>query len=169
MRQALDQAKQALFNGEFPVGCVFVDDGEAVAFGSRQNSSTGLSGQANEMDHAEIVGLRQLLEKIDQVDIGRVTVYSTMEPCLMCYSTLLLNGIRNFVYGYEDVMGGGTSLPLDQLNPLYSSMHVSIESGVMREQSLKLFYDFFSSAEKTYWQGSLLASYTLEQGKMLSE
>ena len=109
MDAALDEARAALAADEFPVGCVFVADGAIVARGHRENS--GEDGR-NEIDHAEVLTLRHLLALRPAIDPGAVTVYSTMEPCLMCYSTLLLSGVRRFVWAYEDVMGGGTNLPL---------------------------------------------------------
>ena len=86
-----------------------------------------------------------------------------MEPCLMCYVTLLLNGIRKFVYGFEDVMGGGTNLDLQQLNPLYREMEIDIVPHVMRRESLELFKTFFENPANTYWQDSPLAQYILAQ------
>jgi len=74
---------------------------------------------------------------------------------------MLLSGIRRFVWAYEDIMGGGTSLPLDQLLPLYREMQVDLVAGVLRQDSLELFGRFFQ--KYTYWQGSLLEQYTLEQ------
>jgi tRNA(adenine34) deaminase len=41
------------------------------------------------------------------IDRSTVTMYCTMEPCLMCFSAILLSGIGRIVYAYEDVMGGG--------------------------------------------------------------
>lgn len=79
----------------------------------------------------------------------------------MCYSTLLLSGVRSFVWAYEDVMGGGTNLALQQLNPLYQAMQVQLVGGVLRQESLALFQQFFQGHD--YWQDSLLARYTLDQ------
>lgn len=79
----------------------------------------------------------------------------------MCYATMLLSGIRRFVWAYEDVMGGGTSLALQGLSPLYKDMEVALVTGVLRRESLTLFGRFFRNY--SYWQGSLLADYTLEQ------
>lgn len=79
----------------------------------------------------------------------------------MCYSTLLLSGIRRFVWAYEDVMGGGTNLALQQLNPLYQAMSVELVGSVLRQESLALFQQFFG--EHDYWQDSLLSRYTLSQ------
>ena len=158
MQLALDEAQQALAGGEFPVGCVLVSGETVVGRGHRCNSEGALS---NEIDHAEVVTLRRLLADQPGIDCSRITAYSTMEPCLMCYSTMLLSGIRRFVWAYEDVMGGGTSLPLDRLFPLYREMQVELVPGVLRRESLELFGRFFQ--KYTYWQGSLLEQYTLEQ------
>ena len=160
MKAALDEARQALIADEFPVGCVMVHDGEVVARGQRINSKAPAE---NELDHAEIVGLRKLFALHPAIDRHQITVYSTMEPCLMCYVTLLLNGIRKFVYGFEDVMGGGTNLDLQQLNPLYREMEIDIIPHVMRWESLELFKNFFENPVNTYWQDSPLAQYILAQ------
>ncbi len=160
MKEALHEAAEALENGEFPVGCVMVLKGEIIARGQRINSRARTE---NEMDHSEIVTLRKVIEQLPEIDRGEITVYSTMEPCLMCYVTMLLNGIRNFVYGYEDIMGGGTNLDLNLLNPLYSEMTVQIIPHVLRNESVDLFKTFFADPDNTYWQDSPLARYTLAQ------
>ncbi len=158
MAQALVEAEQALAAGEFPVGCVLVQDGRILARGHRENSR---GAHFNELDHAEVVTLRGLLQRCPDTDCASLTVYSTMEPCLMCYATMLLSGIRRFVWAYEDVMGGGTSLELHRLPPLYAAMEVTVQGRVLRRRSLRLFADFFRAW--SYWQDSLLATYTLEQ------
>ncbi|WP_028318532.1 nucleoside deaminase [Desulfobulbus elongatus] len=158
MHAALDEARQALAGGEFPVGCVMVADGRIVARARRCNSA---EGQRNEIDHAEVIALRRLVAERPDLDLGTVTVYSTLEPCLMCYATMLLSGIRTFVWAYEDVMGGGANLPLYMLNTLYAQMRVHLLDRVLREESLHLFQEFFRTG--TYWQDSLLARYTMAQ------
>ena len=159
MRLALEQAETALRNGEFPVGCVIISGGEVVATGGRMNSGVDLC----ELDHAEIVALRNLQRTRPEIDLSSVTVYSTMEPCLMCYATLIVNNVHRLVYGYEDVMGGGTNLPLAQLSPLYASFAMEITKDILRRESLSLFRQFFTSGENDYLKDSLLAQYTLQQ------
>lgn len=158
MEEALVLAGEALAQGEFPVGCVLVAGDTVLAGGRRLNSRGTL---LNELDHAEIVTLRSLLREQPALDCSQVTCYSTMEPCLMCYSTMLLSGIRHFVWAYEDVMGGGTSLVLKNMPPLYAGMEVGVVPGVLRSESLQLFQKFFQ--KYAYWQGSMLEKYTLEQ------
>ena len=160
MHEALREAKKALTAGEFPVGCVMVYEGEIISRGRRINSK---APHENELDHAEIVALRKLFEQHPETDLSKITVYSTMEPCLMCYVTMLLNGIRKIIYGYEDSMGGGTELDLQALNPLYSKMSVEIIPHILRRESLELFINFFNEPANIYWKDSPLAQYTLAQ------
>ncbi len=159
MVKALELADQALALGEFPVGCVIEFDGEVIATGNRRSTRD----QSNEIDHAEMIALRNVLEDSVDVDLAQVTVYCTMEPCLMCFSTLIVNGVTKIVYGYEDAMGGGTNLPLGQLAPLYSDIVLEIEGGVMRGECLDLFKTFFSEADSGYLKDTYLAQYTLQQ------
>lgn len=160
MGLALAEAAEALAVGEFPVGCVLVSEGEVLARGRRCHSR---DDEANELEHAEIVALQQLVAEYPGVVKENLTLYSTMEPCLMCYAALLLNGIHTIVYGYEDVMGGGTNLQLTGLRPLYQQMQVTIVPHVRRDDCLSLFKQFFTNPANAYWQQSQLAQYTLAQ------
>jgi len=160
MEQALVQAKTAFDAGEFPVGCVIADEKKILAVGSRQGTS---GGQANETDHAEIMALRRLFETGREENAGPLSIYCTMEPCLMCFGAILISGIHRIVYAYEDVMGGGTNCDLSRLPALYSGEPVEIVPHVMRKESLVLFKNFFARPGNHYWKNSELAVYTLAQ------
>jgi tRNA(adenine34) deaminase len=97
------------------------------------------------------------------MDRSRLTIYCTMEPCLMCFSAIMLSGIGRIVYAYEDVMGGGTGCDRSTLSPLYRDTHLTVVAGVLREKSLSLFQRFFADSGNPYWADSLLSRYTLNQ------
>ena len=160
MSKALEQAEQVLTAGEFPVGCVLVYRGKILATGARQGT---VGESCNEVDHAEMVALRRLTENENQIDRGRITAYSTMEPCLMCYGALIISRIGRIVYAYEDVMGGGTGCDLSHLNPLYKNSPVEVVPGVLRTASLKMLKIYFADPANHYLKHSLLAEYTLKQ------
>jgi tRNA(adenine34) deaminase len=160
MKKALEQARMALAAGEFPVGCVIVLDKDIIATGARQ----GTSGDGlNEVDHAEIMALRNLSRLDHKVNMQAVTVFSTLEPCLMCFGALLISGIGRIVFAYEDAMGGGTRCDCANLPPLYRQSHIEIKSGVLRKDSLVLLKSYFSQKQHTYLMDSFLAAYTLDQ------
>jgi tRNA(adenine34) deaminase len=160
MSKALEEARDALNTGEFPVGCVIVYENNVLVTGARHHSG---SENQNELDHAEMLALRRLIDLGKKIDREQLTVFSTLEPCLMCYAALILNDIRHIVYAYEDVMGGGTNLDLKKLNPFYQDMEIKVATHILRQESLMLFKEFFSDAQNSYLQGSLLAKYTLDQ------
>ncbi len=170
MKLALAQAQDALLAGEFPVGCVLVASGKVVGQGRRLYSST----LSNELDHAEILAIR------DWISQGRqgedIWAYVTLEPCLMCFGALIINGIHRICFAYEDVMGGATGLSFNRSNSkgpptelmmgnirdLYSSASIELVPWVMRQESLALFKKFFSDSKAEYLADTFLARYTLD-------
>lgn len=160
MAAALDHARRALNEADFPVGCVIADDANVVAHGRRTGTA---AASTNEIDHAEINALRSLHHRAPGFDGSRLSIYCTMEPCLMCFSAILLSGIGRIVYAYEDVMGGGTACDRSGMAPLYRDAEVTVIAGVLREKSLALFQRFFRRSGNDYWADSLLSRYTLAQ------
>lgn len=160
MKKALKLAEDALARGEFPVGCVVVHREKILATGARKGT---IGNDRNELDHAEMVALRRLIELDGPINHGDVSVFCTLEPCLMCYAALILAGIGNIVYAYEDVMGGGSACELSRLKPLYKNSPITVVADVMRTESLQLFQAYFSNPANSYWKNSLLAEYTLAQ------
>lgn len=160
MTAALEMAEAALANGDFPVGCVIADDSAVLVRSCRTGTA---AGPPNEIDHAEINTLKELYVHAPLVDRTRLTLYCTMEPCLMCYGAILLSGIGRVVYAYEDVMGGGSACDRSGLTPLYRDARLTVISGVLRGESLILFQRFFTRTGNRYWADSLLSRYTLDQ------
>ena len=164
MTAALELAQAALAAGEFPVGCVIADGDAVVASGHRSGTA---DGSGNDIDHAEINALRQLNNAGAIIDRSSLTVYCTMEPCLMCFSAIVLSGIVRVVYAYEDVMGGGTGCDRSSMAPLYRNAQLEIIPGVLRGDSLLLFQRFFADSGNDYWAGSQLYRYTMDQPNSL--
>jgi len=160
MKKAIGLAKEAFLAGEFPVGCVIVSGDQVIAEGRRRNSRGGL---ANETDHAEMNALRRLSETGPHENYEDFTLFTSLEPCLMCFGAIILSGVGKIVYAYEDVMGGGVGCALNSLTPLYKNSGIRVEGGVLRMESLDLFKKYFSDSGNDYWANSLLATHALSQ------
>ncbi|KAG0204713.1 hypothetical protein BGX28_003418 [Mortierella sp. GBA30] len=111
MRIALDLALEAHSVGEVPVGCVFVHQGEVIGKG-RNRTNESLNGTR----HAEFEGVDMILSqekyRIQAEDLWKdVTLYVTIEPCVMCASALRQLGIGQVYFGAgNDRFGGNGSV-----------------------------------------------------------
>jgi tRNA(adenine34) deaminase len=160
MKKALEQAETALAAGEFPVGCVIVHDQNIIATGARKGTTGDIP---DEVDHAEMIALRKLISLKPKIDCKEIIVFSTLEPCLMCFGALIISGIGKIVFAYEDAMGGGCRCDLKKLPPLYKDCQIEIIPNILRNESLRLLKTYFSEPQNTYLKDSFLATYTLDQ------
>ena len=160
MEQALNEAKYTLDKGLFPVSCVLVYKRKVIATSSLKGVKIN---SLNELHHAEIRALHRLYKLQDKINKTKVTLFCTFEPCLMCFSTIIIAGINKIVYAYEDVMGGGTNLDIKHLKHLYQKRKITIVPNILRDKSVEFFKAFFSDPEEDYLRGTLLAKYTLKQ------
>jgi tRNA(adenine34) deaminase len=105
MSRAIRIALEAEARGNLPIGAAITLDGRIIAEGS----SSLLVPVFNPGRHAEMEALRQV-----PVDLWlrsrEMTCYTTLEPCVMCFGSLLLHGIGRIVFGAEDHQGGAKVL-----------------------------------------------------------
>ena len=161
MGLALDEARHAMDQGEFPVGCIITDGVQVLASGRRTKS---VNAERDEISHAEIVTLQSLYRTAPPgAKWPPLFLYTTLEPCLMCFGAALLSPVETIVYAYEDVMGGGTGCDRSILPTLYRKKNLTMSPMVRREESVALFKTYFRNPENDYWRDSLLATYTLAQ------
>ncbi|XP_043367062.1 tRNA-specific adenosine deaminase 2 isoform X2 [Dermochelys coriacea] len=108
MDRALRMAKEALENGEVPVGCLMVYNNEILGKGRNEVNET-----KNATRHAEMVAIDQVLDWCRQHDkdpaevFVHTVLYVTVEPCIMCAAALRLMKIPLVVYGCQNERFGG--------------------------------------------------------------
>ncbi len=100
---ALKEAEQAAQEGTYPIGALVVSaDGLILGRGHNRVYSIG-----NYTAHAEIEALRNagpaLMASSYQ---GTCTLYTSLEPCLMCTGALLLSRIARVVWAANDLEYG---------------------------------------------------------------
>lgn len=146
MSKAMVYAEEALERGEVPVGCIFVYEDQEIATGGNRVNET-----KNATCHAEIVAIEKVrewcsLRKKDQQDVFRaLTLYVTVEPCVMCAGALRQIGVPLVVYGCSNERFGGCgsvlNIAADQLSSLGSSFDVI--KGVLAEEAVQLLKQFY--------------------------
>lgn len=111
-QEAFSLAWEAYKNGTVPIGCIIENkEGEIISRGRNQIFDTSdqnpLAG--TNMAHAEMNAMLGLNER-NHPNIRKYTLYTTMEPCPMCFGTIVMMSIRNINYGARDGFAGATSL-----------------------------------------------------------
>jgi tRNA(adenine34) deaminase len=96
MGEALEEARIALAQGGAGVAALLASPEGIIARGRNTSQETG-----DLTDHAEMVLLHQVgrkLQDMNEQDRRALTVYVTLEPCLMCGAALSFVGIKRIVY-----------------------------------------------------------------------
>jgi guanine deaminase len=142
MRMALEKAREGTILGNSPFGACIVDaSGRVVACEhNRVWETTDVTA------HAEVTTLREACRSIGGIDLSGHTIYSTTEPCPMCFSAIHWGRIARIVYGASIADAAAAEfneLPIsnEQLKKLGGS-RVEILGGVMREEAVKLFREW---------------------------
>ena len=137
MKAALKLARKAAEEGEVPVGCVVVRNGEIVGRG-RNRREEGKSALA----HAELEAISQACAALGGWRLWECTLYVTLEPCPMCAGAILNARIPRVVYGAADSKCGA----VDSVCSLFSmnfNHHPEVVRGVREEEAAALLKAFF--------------------------
>jgi tRNA(Arg) A34 adenosine deaminase TadA len=79
-----------------PFGAVIVKDGLILGEGSNAVTSTN-----DPTAHAEIVAIRHACRRVDSFSLQGATLYTTCEPCPMCYGAIFWTRIDRIVYAAD--------------------------------------------------------------------
>lgn len=116
--QAIELSKESIKQGGFPVGAIIVKDGVIIA--------EGLSNGKNNKDatsHAEIEAIRNASQKLNTRDLFDCEIYSSMEPCLMCFSASYWAKIKKIIYAV-----GKDKLSKQHYEGLYSLEEINLKN-----------------------------------------
>jgi tRNA(adenine34) deaminase len=139
MTEALDLARDAERAGEVPVGAVVVVDGQIIGRG--RNAPVELHDPTA---HAEMLALREAAVALGNYRVERATLYSTLEPCVMCAGALVAARIERLVFGARDLRFGGVRSKFRVADSELLNHRVEIVEGVMGAECAELMQQFFS-------------------------
>jgi tRNA(adenine34) deaminase len=104
LRQAILLAEEAELNGNLPIGAVITLDGQVVARGMNSIWEPTLELTR----HAEMEALQCIPGDLWPRS-REMTLFTTLEPCVMCAGAILLHHLGRLVFGSLDPIGGVTS------------------------------------------------------------
>jgi tRNA(adenine34) deaminase len=138
MQEALNEAKIAFEENEVPIGTVIVFDNKIIGRGHNRTETL-----KDPTAHAEIIAISAAANYLNNWRLTDTSVYTTVEPCLMCAGALILSRIKKLVFGTYDnkfgACGSVYNIPKDnQFNHKFD-----VITNVLEKDSINLLQEFF--------------------------
>ncbi len=137
MDEALALARKAAAEGEVPVGCVIVRNGEIIGRGRNCREQS-----KNALGHAELQAIDQACRHLGGWRLWDCTLYVTLEPCPMCAGAILNARLARLVFGASDSKYGAFGSVCD-LNAMSFNHHPEICRGIREAECAELMQTFF--------------------------
>ena len=144
MQIAISEAESARDRGEVPIGAVIVGpDGEILVVASNRTIT-----DSDPTAHAEILALRVAAKKIGNYRLTGCTLYTTIEPCVMCAGAIVNARIARLVFGAHDERFGAVETKFELCDSEVLNHRMEIVAGILAEQCRDLMQNFFRERRK---------------------
>lgn len=148
MQLALTLARQAMCDGEPPFGALVVGPGGDVV----AESADRVAAEGDMTRHAEVNAVRIACRLVGP-DLRGCTLYTTVEPCPMCFTSAWLARVSRIVFGSTmDAVHDTTRGAQRELRVSAATMNANsgepldVSGGVLSEDCLRLFRDAHETA-----------------------
>ncbi len=138
MRLAIKKAKQGIEKGQTPFGACIVKNKKVISC-----THNLVWKSYNITAHAEVVAIEEACEKLNTIDLSGCTIYSTCEPCPMCFSACHWANISKIVYGafIQDAKNAGfNELSISNKKmKFFGKSKIKIKGNCLRKENLEMF------------------------------
>jgi tRNA(Arg) A34 adenosine deaminase TadA len=138
MAHAIAKAREGIERGQTPFGACIVRDGAILAL-----EHNAVWAELDITAHAEIRAIRRACRKLGTIDLSGTVIYSTCEPCPMCFSAIHWAKIDKIVFGAR--IADAKALGFSELEVSNETLKrlgpspVEIRGDYRREECLELF------------------------------
>ena len=151
MHLAIAKTREGIRAGQTPFGaCLVASDGKVIACDHNVVWST-----TDITAHGEVNTIRVACRTLQSIDLSGSTIYSTTEPCPMCFSAIHWARISRIVFGasiadaqvagFNELAIANTQMKENGQSP------VQVEGGCLREACVKLFEEWKNAGQaRTY-------------------
>ncbi len=135
MKLALEEAKKAFQLDEVPIGCVIIFRDQILASTHNRKTIDKIA-----TSHAEILAINEACKKLGTWYLNECTLYTTVEPCLMCTGAILQARISKVVYGTSNQDFGYLSK--------LEKKKIEVVPNVLKEECTEILSQFFQNKRK---------------------
>ncbi len=141
MRRAIEVAREGISQGESPFGACIVLDGRVIS--TAHNRVWELTDITC---HAEIAAISEACRRLSAVHLGGAVLYSTCEPCPMCFAAGHWADVARIVYGsgIDDAarLGFRELAISNRVMKNHGGSQVAITPAFLRDECLALFEEW---------------------------
>lgn len=135
---AFQQANNAFFNNEVPIGAVIVKNGEVIAVGYNKKEEKNCC-----IAHAEMLAIKEASRVLNNWRLDNCEMYVTLDPCPMCASAIKQARISTVYSALSNSDENNAQILLkifekDKINP-----KVEFNSNLFPQESRNLLNSFF--------------------------
>jgi tRNA(Arg) A34 adenosine deaminase TadA len=149
MKLAIEKAKEGILIGQTPFGACIVKDRDIISCAHNVVWNT-----TDITAHAEVHAIRLACDKLKTIDLSGCHIYSTCEPCPMCFSAIHWAGINTIFYGasIEDAkVSGFNELSIsNQEMKASGGSPIEIFKCILKEDCCKLFEVWLENKGRAY-------------------
>ena len=139
MWRTLHLAREAEKLGEVPIGAIIIDGKGKILAATSNRTITDSDPTA----HAELMAIRTAGMRIGNYRLNGTTMYSTIEPCVMCAGAIVNARVERLVFGAHDERFGAVETLFNIGSDERLNHRLEITSGVLAENCRRLLQDFF--------------------------
>lgn len=104
MQRCIALSREATAEGEFPFASLICRDGEIIA-----EATNRVARDRDITRHAELLAVSKAQQVLGRVRLDRCTIYSNVEPCVMCSFPIREARISRVLYAIASPLMGGCS------------------------------------------------------------
>ncbi len=151
MRLALKKAEEGIKLGQTPFGaCIVRQDGRRGKVVAVEHNRVWATTDITA--HAEVVAIRSACLKLDTVCLSDCVIYTTCEPCPMCFSACHWAGMKKIYFGariHDAKSAGFNELFISALKMKRAGKSpLKISGGLLRRDNADFLKMWGSSKEK---------------------
>ena len=143
MHEALKEARQALREGEVPVGAVVVFEDRVIGRGHNQVETL-----QDPTAHAEMIAITAATNSLQKKWLLDASLYVTVEPCSMCAGALVLSRIKRVIYGVQDLKTGAHSSLFNLLSDPRLNHRIEVLPGILNVECRRVMGEFFAEVRR---------------------
>lgn len=138
MRRCLKLAQVAAKEAEVPVGALVIKENQVISEGYNRRESL-----KRPTAHAEIIAIEAAAVKLGSWRLAGCSLYTTLEPCLMCAGAIQQSRIDRVIFGARDPKAGAVVSLYQTLTDNRLNHRCLIQEGILANECGTVLSDFF--------------------------